>query len=206
MEVDHQETLEKLLGDVNGKRVLEIGCGDGTTAIRLAQRGATVIAVDPSGEAIAAARAAATQADVRIDLRVSNLADLAFIRADSVDIAYSDLSLAALAEIDRVFRQTHRVLRPGAWFTLALPHPVGLCVAIDAEPEGALPLARPYLTRSYFDPEPVGEIHPHTMSGVFAGLGRAGFRIDALVELAAEESQRPEVPTVVIWRGRKEGL
>jgi 2-polyprenyl-3-methyl-5-hydroxy-6-metoxy-1,4-benzoquinol methylase len=45
-----------LLGDLTGKKVFEIGCGDGTNSILLALRGAEVHAVDISSRAIAIAR------------------------------------------------------------------------------------------------------------------------------------------------------
>ena len=48
----------RLLGPVRGKRVLELGCGAGDTAVRFAQQGATVIGVDSSAEHIASARTA----------------------------------------------------------------------------------------------------------------------------------------------------
>jgi SAM-dependent methyltransferase len=44
-----------ILGDVRGKRILEIGCGDGSKAVMLALRGATVVGVDISPRAIAVA-------------------------------------------------------------------------------------------------------------------------------------------------------
>ena len=43
--------------DPAGKDVLDIGCGDGRTSRRLAERGATVLGVDPDEAAIARARA-----------------------------------------------------------------------------------------------------------------------------------------------------
>src|SRR5262252_1715483 len=45
-----------VLGDVRGKRILEVGCGDGFKAITLALRGATVVGVDISSRAIEVAR------------------------------------------------------------------------------------------------------------------------------------------------------
>jgi len=48
-----------LLGDVRGKRILDIGCGDGTRSILLALKGARVVGIDLSKQAIAAARARA---------------------------------------------------------------------------------------------------------------------------------------------------
>ncbi len=46
----------ELLGNVRGKRVLDVGCGTGLWAVLLAQRGAQVVAVDISPESVAATR------------------------------------------------------------------------------------------------------------------------------------------------------
>ena len=50
---------------VRGKRVLDLGCGDGRFALGVAPFAATVEGLDPDPEAIAAARKAARQAGVR---------------------------------------------------------------------------------------------------------------------------------------------
>ena len=42
----------KLLGPVEGRRVLDLGCGAGRNATVLAQQGAKVLAVDPSAEVV----------------------------------------------------------------------------------------------------------------------------------------------------------
>ncbi len=87
-------------------------------------------------------------------MHTGDFADLASLRGDSVDVAFAEGSLGGLADLGRVFRQVQRVLRAGAWFAFSLPHPFAFCVDADPEPEGSLPLARPYLARSYFDTEP----------------------------------------------------
>lgn len=201
--------LARLLGDVERKRVLELGCGDGTRAVELARRGANVIAVDPSTEAGLATRKRAENAEVRIELRTGDLADLAFLRGDSVDVAFAEGTLATLPDLGRVLRQVQRVLRAGAWFAFSLPHPVAGCVASEPEPDGALPLARPYIERSYFDDDaPRGAaVHPHRIADVFALLGRVGFRVDTILEPepAATAGGRALLPTTVIWRARKVG-
>ncbi len=201
--------LARLLGDVERKRVLEHGCGDGTRAVELARRGANVIAVDPSTEAGLATRKRAENAEVRIELRTGDLADLAFLRGDSVDVAFAEGTLATLPDLGRVLRQVQRVLRAGAWFAFSLPHPVAGCVASEPEPDGALPLARPYIERSYFDDDaPRGAaVHPHRIADVFALLGRVGFRVDTILEPepAATAGARALLPTTVIWRARKVG-
>ena len=201
--------LARLLGDIERKRVLELGCGDGTRAVELARRGANVLAVDPSTEAGLATRKRAEIAEVRIELRTGDLADLAFLRGDSVDVAFAEGSLASLADLGRVLRQVQRVLRAGAWFAFSLPHPVAACVVTDPEPDGSLPLARPYVERSYFeDDAPYGSgAHPHRIADVFALLGRVGFRVDTLLEPepAATSAGRALLPTTVVWRARKVG-
>jgi ubiquinone/menaquinone biosynthesis C-methylase UbiE len=50
---------------VRGKRVLDLGCGDGRFALGVAPMASTVDGIDPDAEAIAAARAAARRANVR---------------------------------------------------------------------------------------------------------------------------------------------
>ena len=41
-----QDEADRLLGDVRGRRVLELGCGLGVNALMLARRGAKVVAID----------------------------------------------------------------------------------------------------------------------------------------------------------------
>ena len=45
-----------LLGDINGKVVLEYGCGEGPNIVVLSRRGAKVIGVDISSEMLALAK------------------------------------------------------------------------------------------------------------------------------------------------------
>ncbi len=199
--------LARLLGHTTGKRVLELGCGDGRRAVELARGGATVITVDPSAEAVLATRQRAEDAEARIEGHTGDLADLAFLRGDSVDVAFAEGSLATLADLGRVFRQVQRVLRAGAWFAFSLPHPLAECVQTDPEPPGALPLERPYLARSYFDDDTSTGAHPHRVGDIFAALGRAGFQVDTILEPepAGGSRGRALVPTTVIFRARKVG-
>ena len=53
------EALVKELGVTPGLRVLDVGCGDGTTAVPAAQLGADVLGVDIAGNLVAAGNARA---------------------------------------------------------------------------------------------------------------------------------------------------
>ncbi len=67
--------LQRVLSDRNIApcRVLELGCGTGTNAIYLAQRGFAVTALDLAPRAIEQARAKADRAGVAVDFRQADL-------------------------------------------------------------------------------------------------------------------------------------
>ena len=59
-----------------GMRVLDVGCGQGTQAIRLARRGCFVLGVDPSREMLQRLSMDAQDADVTVESRLGTLEDL----------------------------------------------------------------------------------------------------------------------------------
>lgn len=205
-DIAREDTL-KLLGNVEGKRILDLGCGAGHNAIALARQGAKVIAVDESADQIAEARYACEREEVKVELHHAPLAELAFVRADTIDAALSVWGLAPVEDIDRVFRQVDRVLRPEHPLVLAMPHPAWSLV--DAEdPERRV-------QRSYWEPTPVEGAVPRTVSALFTALGRANFRVDSLLEPQpatggargpAWHEHMAYVPATLIIRARKQGI
>src|SRR6516165_3084564 len=145
----------RLIGEVKGKRVLDLGCGSGENAIALSRQGAHVIAIDASKAQLALARKLADVAEVRVEWHESDVADLAFLRADSIDMALAIGVLGDVDDLDRCFRQVHRVLRPGAPFVFSLDHPVALTIGREGAAPGALALGALEVRRSYFESKPV---------------------------------------------------
>ena len=205
-----------LLGDLKGRRVLELGCGGAQCSIAFAKQGATAIGVDFSADQLAYARRLAEREEVRIELRQSDVADLAFLRADSVDLAFSAYAFGYVEDLNRVFRQVHRVLKEGAPLVFSLPHPAW-SMTDENSPEPLL------IRRSYYDQSPIEyeragarfvEYH-HSFEDIFSGLLRAGYRVDTVLEPAPltvgprshhwHESFR-HVPRTLIVRARKEGV
>jgi ubiquinone/menaquinone biosynthesis C-methylase UbiE len=182
----------RLLGDVKGKRVLELGCGTGETAVALAQQGAVVIGIDTSEERLAIARARGDDAEVRVDWHHGDLADLAFLRADSIDVVVSIHVLSEVDDAARLFRQVERVLRPNAPFVFSAEHPVALCVGPGDT-----------FTHSPFDRGPISVngrlLYVRSISEVFTDLHRAGLRADTLLE---PRQSNARTPTIVVWRAR----
>lgn len=204
----------KLLGDVSGKRVVDLGCGAGRNALALARAGARTIAVDESAEQIAAARAAFDAADQRVELHHAPLAELAFLRADTVDAALSVGALAWVEDISRVFRQLHRVLRPEHPLVLSLPHPT--FALVDPGSEDPLQIRRRAFRPRPFPPgDPRDGSHVRSFSSIFTELGRAGFRVDNVFEPAPVEGAArgphwspamEHMPATLIIRARKQGI
>ena len=130
------------LGTVEGARILDLGCGTGRNAVVLAQAGAKVLGVDPSADLLASARERCDAAEVRVELHQTELAELAFLRSDSIDAAISVMALGTVDDLARVFRQVHRVLKPEAPLVLSVPHPAFLL--LDPTASDPLRIARAY--------------------------------------------------------------
>lgn len=195
------ESELRLIGDLDGRRVLELGCGAGHNAIRMAAAGAKVIAVDPSAEQLDLAHRAADAADVKIELHHGDLHELAWLRGDGIDVALSAYGLAGVPDLARVLRQVHRVLKQEAPIVISLPHPALEMV----HPSASEPLR---IRRSWFD-------QPRSISEVFTTLTRNNYRVDVMSEPPAEMDRPPAtawadvlqyVPPTMIMRGRKQGL
>jgi ubiquinone/menaquinone biosynthesis C-methylase UbiE len=201
----------RLLGDVAGKRVLDLGCGTGQASIVFAVRGATVIAVDASARMLGRGRQHAERNDARVEWHHGDLADLAFLRAESVDLAVSFYALGEVEDLSRVLRQVHRVLRNRAAFVFSYEHPIGLCVGREPPTSPSTPI-HPVVNLSYFTEDPItveqdGEpirLRVRTVSSVFQMLTRAGFRVESLSEPGPMAGTL--VPRTIVWRARKEGI
>ena len=208
------ESELRMLGHVSGRRLLDLGCGAGAGAVALAKAGARVIAVDDRAENLAETRERAEREGVRIETHHGPVAELAFVRADTIDAAVSAYGLATVDDVDRVFRQVHRVLRTDRPFVFSLPHPAFVMLDPTA--------GEPVLRRPWWEATPpvwsvAGDRaepdQPITLTGLFASLGRAGFAVDTLLEPQPDRTLAGDawsdamlwVPPTLILRARKLG-
>lgn len=188
-----EEVDRRLLGEVSGRRILQLGCGQGHAAVGLARRGARVIAVDEDVTQLGAARALATREEVTIEFHQARPAELAFLPADHVDLAIAVTTLSFVQDLDRVFRQVHRVVRPGGHFLASVPHPAALC----ADPDDPARIVHPWDTQL-----PVADRWVHTAEALVTSLTRANFAVDNLLERRADAP----VPATLVVRARKLGI
>ena len=98
--------------DLQGLRVLDVGCGGGILSEALAERGATVVGIDLAESALQAAEA--HRAGQAVEYRLESSRD-AVARGESFDAVTCMEMLEHVADPAAVLRDIHAVLKPGGW-------------------------------------------------------------------------------------------
>ena len=111
------------VGSVAGLKVLDLGCGNGYLARKLAKQGANVTGVDSSARLIERARARESQSRLGITYHTTDAAHLGMLEDDSFDIVVSNMALMDIARADLAIGESSRVLRPQGRFVASLSHP-----------------------------------------------------------------------------------
>jgi ubiquinone/menaquinone biosynthesis C-methylase UbiE len=107
----------------DGQRVLDVGCGTGALALRMARRGARVKGIDLSAEMLELADQRVREAGLegRVSLAEMGVAELDGEPRGSYDVVTSGLCLSELSDDEVVYalRQARRVLVPGGLLLVA---------------------------------------------------------------------------------------
>jgi SAM-dependent methyltransferase len=115
----------KSLGSIRGRRVLDVGCGTGAFARRLAARGAEVLGLDASPRTVEIARRDAKEAglDPAPIFEVGEAHDPGAFPRRTFDAATLVLSLQRMEHPEKVLWNVAMALKPGGRLVLALSHP-----------------------------------------------------------------------------------
>jgi SAM-dependent methyltransferase len=190
----YPESELRILGDVIGKRILEVGCGGAQFGIALAQHGARVTGIDISREQLRHARRNVARAGVGLTLVRGNAEDLSRFRPGSFDLVVSDFA-AGFLDLDVLLPQVRRVLKPGGRVALSWSSPILDCMTESGEP----PLLK--IVSSYFDTSPIRDGGPdptfefkRTYGDWVRAFVRAGLTVVDLVE-----PQTPKGGTHTWW-------
>ena len=113
----------KLLGDVRGLSILDLGCGEGGYARKLAKEGAKVTAIDCSEMAIDYAITAAEEEKLAITHLVRNSNDLYEIEDHSYDIVLCAMVMMDVEDLDGTLKEINRVLKKDGKVFISILHP-----------------------------------------------------------------------------------
>lgn len=181
-----READRRLLGDVSGKRVLEVGCGAASCSRWLAAQGAHPVGLDISAGMLRHAVSDGRQAGITVALVEASADQLPFAD-DSFDVACSAFGgVPFVADSGAVMREVARTLRPGGRWVFAVTHPMRWIFPDDPGPAG-LTVAQSYFDRTpYLEVNETGQAtyveHHRTLSDYVRQINEAGMRLVDLIE------------------------
>jgi ubiquinone/menaquinone biosynthesis C-methylase UbiE len=183
----HTEADLRVLGEVEGKDVLEVGSGAGQCSRWVRTQGGRAIGLDLSHRQLQHSRRIDETTGVVVPSVLATATELPVATA-TFDIVFSSFgALQFVAEIDHAVAEVRRVLRPGGRFAFSITHPTRWMFPDDPD-EGGLTASQ-----SYWDRTPYVEVdeatgvvayveHHRTLGDWVRLLAGSGFRLVDLVE------------------------
>jgi SAM-dependent methyltransferase len=177
---------------VRGKSVLCLGAGGGRQGPLFAAAGAIVTVVDFSERQLDHDRREASARNLDLKTLCASIDDLHALEPSAFDLVVQPVSACYVPDVERVYREVARVLRPGGPYLVQHKQPASLQAAEEyriAQPcvDGAT------LPASAADHrEPGTTEYLHTLDALLGGLGRAGFVIEAVAEPPRADALAPK--------------
>ena len=186
----------RLLGDVHGKRVLELACGGAQNSAALSSWGADVVALDISTNQLRFASYLRDKTDATFDLIAGDMAAPLMFRPGSFDIVLSAFGWEFIPNLRGCVAHCAELIRAGGQLLMSTVHPL---TAFDWEMgRGTL------LVTDYFSPpvevweDPVPEGHApgltffRTIEELVGSVTEAGLVVERLLEPYPLEPGRSE--------------
>ncbi len=180
------ERYYRLMGDVSGKRVLELACGGAQNSIALAKWGAEVVALDISPNQLSHAVSLRQVTDVEFDLLSGDMESPTMFRPSSFDLVMSSFGWEFIPDLRKCLDRCAELLRPNGRLVMSTVHPLS---AFDWNVA-----TRSLSVTHYFNPpvevweDPVPEGHSpgltffRTIEELVSSVINAGLCIERLIE------------------------
>lgn len=188
-----------LLGEVAGRRVLEVGAGAAQCSRSLLARGAFPVALDLSYRQLQHARRIDLARGTAVPVVQADAAALPF-RDGSFDLAFSAYgALPFSPDGAGIMREVHRVVKPGGTWAFSLSHPIRWAFPDDPGETGLTATHSYFDTTPYVEQDAAGQAtyveHHRTLGMRVREVAGAGFRLLDIVE--------PEWPADLaqVWGG-----
>ncbi len=113
----------KLLDNIEGKRVLDLACGEGYNTRIIARKGAKVTGIDFSKELIHYAIKQEQKDKLGIAYHISDAGKLTIFKNNTFDIITCFMALQDIENYQKAIKEAYRVLKRKGRFVFVIPHP-----------------------------------------------------------------------------------
>jgi ubiquinone/menaquinone biosynthesis C-methylase UbiE len=210
------ETELRVLPDLDGKDVIELGCGTAYVSAWLARHGARPVGVDPTPAQLETARRMQREHDLEFPL-VEAPAEEVPLPDASFDLAVSEYGASIWADPQRWIPEAARLLRPGGHLVFLVNGTVFNLCAKDVEAPPDTTFQRDYFGMYRVEWSDDDSVNFYLGYGDWIRLLRANaFEVERLVEIQAPEDAEPhrydalpkpdwarQWPSEDIWVARK---
>lgn len=128
----------RLLGDLRGSRILDVGCGEGYFSRVMARREADVVGLDISPAMIGLAQEEEGRRSLGITYCLGDMTDLSVFGKETFDAVTAYLSLSDCIDHQLALREAARVLKKKGRLVYCLPHPCFFTPGASWEPRDRL--------------------------------------------------------------------
>ncbi len=178
----------KLIGEVDNKKILDIGCGTGESLKYMSDQGNPELwGMDISSDQIEKTRQNLENYNVSANLICAPMEEECGLPSSYFDIIYSVYGIGWTTNLELTFNRIATYLKKGGTFIFSWSHPIHKCVAVEGENLN--------FKKSYFDENwysvPLGggvlSLSDRKISTYVNALSKAGFMIVEMIEETDED-------------------
>lgn len=177
-----------LLGDLSGKRVLEIGCGNGYSLEYAAGLGAGELwGLDISENQIKKAKKYLESQGINANLICSPMEDECGLPTDYFDMVFSVYGIGWTTNLDKTFERIYSYLKKDGVFVFGWSHPIHKCVSVE---NGRLIFSNSYFNEEWYQADMSDKeimLSNRMLSTYINALAGNGFVIEKLIEKTDKE-------------------
>lgn len=210
------ESELNLFGDVTGKKLLDIGCGNGESLkYHGDNKAAELWGIDISKNQIEKAVQCLSESGYTAKLICGAMEDECNLPTNYFDFVYSIYAIGWTTDLQATFNRIASYLKKNGSFIFSWSHPIHMCVTLE---DGKAVFKNSYFDESWVEREIDGKeisLCSRKISTYVNALAKAGFVIEQLIEQTNEETMQVTgelsdwikksqiVPLTAIFKARK---
>ncbi|MFA5386343.1 MAG: class I SAM-dependent methyltransferase [Candidatus Paceibacterota bacterium] len=188
-----RDIVANIVGDIRGKKILDVGCGGGVDLKIFEGKGADVYGIDPSEVMVGFSKQRVKKPG---NIQIGEYENIPF-PDHSFDTIFGRFSLHYLKQLDKAYQEIYRVLIPGGQLFQIVSHPAFDLIYLLREENKNQGL----VTIKLYDNEVKVSFPPHTLRDYFSPLFFKFFDLSGINEYGEEELKDKEqiIPGALLY-------